>query len=146
MKMNEFMKCKGQFIAVEFTSTKAPRADFKNRVLTKNVRMVARAGIDFANLSVVKDGIADGSRGPIQTLPWGQWDQFPYTISHKGEMYYRLYPVANNIPKVTYFVDGNEVDKGSWMAYLTPSDQRAMVDGQVPQCITVKAANCKFPE
>lgn len=144
--MSKFMECKGQFIAVEFTTTKKPAAAFKNHVLTKKVRMVARAGINFANLTTVKEGIANGERGPVQSLPWGEWEQFPYTIKHKGEIYYRLYPVENNIPQVIYMIDGNEVDKGSWMALLTPSDQAAMVANNKPECITVKAANCEFPE
>ena len=142
---DKFFDCKGQFIAVEFTTVKSPRAEFKGTILAKSVRMVARAGIDYARLAAVKAGIESGERGEVQPLAWGEWDRFPYTITHKGGMYYRLYPVAGSVPTVTYTVDGIEVSKESWMGYLTPSERAKMESGDRPECITVKAENCQFP-
>lgn len=145
MSVNRFMQTKGQFIAVVFTSEKKPSAQHKGVRLTKSVRMVARAGIDFANLAVVREGIASGERGEVQPLPWGEWESFPYVIAHKGERYYRLYPVAGSVPSVTYMVDGVAVDREAWMGYLTPSERARMESGERPDCITVKASNCTFP-
>lgn len=146
MSADRFFDCKGQFIAVEFTTEKSPRAEFKGTRLARRVRMVARAGIDFANLATVRKGIANGERGEVQPLAWGEWDRFPYTIAHKGGMYYRLYPVASAVPTVTYTVNGGEVSRDEWMAYLTPSDRAKMESGDRPDCITVKAENCEFPD
>lgn len=145
MSADKFMQCKGQFIAVEFTTEKKPRAEFKGTVLAKRVRMVARAGIDFANLASVREGIANGERGEVQPLAWGEWDRFPYTIAHKGERYVRLYPVAGSVPTVAYTVNGETVDRDTYAGYLTPSDRAKMESGDRPECITVKESNCTFP-
>lgn len=145
MSADKFFDCKGQFLSVVFTTVKAPRAEFKGTVLAKRVRMVARAGIDFANLSTVREGIASGERGEVQPLSWGEWDRFPYTITHKGGLYYRLYPVAGSVPTVIYTVDGVEVSREVWAGYLTPSERAKMESGDRPDCITVKAENCEFP-
>lgn len=146
MSVDNFMACRGQFIAVEFTSTSTkPRAEFKGVSLAKRVRMVARAGIDFARMATVREGIANGERGEVQPLAWGEWESFPYVIAHKGERYYRLYPVAGSVPTVIYTVDGEEVSREVWAGYLTPSDRAKMESGDRPACITVKAGNCEFP-
>jgi len=146
MDISRFMQATGQFLTVEYTSTSTrPRAEFKGTVLAKRVRMVARAGVDFANLSAVKEGIESGERGEVQPLAWGDWFAFPYVISHKGGYYFRLYPVAGSKPTVIYSVDGEEVSREAWMGYLTPSDRAKMESGDRPDCITVKAENCEFP-
>ena len=146
MDIRRFMECKGQFLTVEYTSTSTrPRAEFKGVALAKRVRMVVRAGIDFANLKSVKDGIESGERGEVQPLAWGEWFLFPYVITHKGGYYFRLYPVAGSKPTVIYTVDGEEVSREAWMGYLTPSERAKMESGDRPECITVKAENCEFP-
>lgn len=145
MDIERFMRCAGSFLAVVFTTDKAPRAEFKGTRLTKRVSMVARAGIDYANLSAVRDGIASGERGEVESLPWGEWFAFPYVIRHKGNHYFRLYPVAGSKPTVTYMVNGEEVSKEAWMGFLTPSDRAKMESGDRPDCFTVKAENCEFP-
>lgn len=144
MSADKFMACKGQFIAVEFTTEKSPRAEFKGTRLAKRVRGVFRAGIDFARLATVREGIANGERGEVQPLAWGEWECFPYTITHKGGRYFRLYPVAGSVPTVAYMVNGETVDRDTFAGYLTPSE-RAKMDGDRPACITVKAENCVFP-
>jgi len=143
--IERFMRATGSFLSVVFTTDKAPRAEFKGTRLTKRVQMVARAGIDYANLSSVREGIANGERGEVQTLPWGEWFAFPYVIRHKGGYYFRLYPVAGSVPTVAYMVNGSEVSKEDWMAYLTPSERAKMESGDRPDCFTVKAENCEFP-
>ena len=145
MGIERFMRCAGSFLAVRFTTVRKPRAEFKGTVLTKRVSMVARAGIEYANISAVRDGIASGSRGEVESLPWGEWFAFPYVIRHKGGYYFRLYPVAGSVPTVAYMVDGKEVSKEAWMGYLTPSDRAKMESGDRPDCFTVKAENCEFP-
>ena len=145
MGIERFMQCAGSFIAVVFTTEKSPRAEFKGTRLAKRVRMVARAGIDFANLSTVRDGIASGERGEVQPLPWGEWFAFPYVIRHKGNHYFRLYPVAGSKPTVEYMVDGETVDRETWMGYLTPSERTKIESGDRPDCFTIKAENCEFP-
>jgi hypothetical protein len=105
--------------------------------------MVARAGIDFANLASTRKGIEGGERGEVQPLSWGEWFAFPYVITHKGGYYFRLYPVS--VQSVTYMVNGAEVSREAWLGYLTPSARAEAESGERPHCITVKAENCEFP-
>lgn len=146
MSVERFMQCKGQFIAVEYVSAGKPAASHKHRTLSKRVRMVARAGIDFARLSSTREAIATGERGEVQPLAWGEWESFPYTITHKGAAYFRLYPVAGSVPTVAYMIDGQTVTKADYMDCLTPSDRARMESADRPDCITVKADNCHFPD
>ena len=133
--------CKGQFINAAFTSTVKPAAANKHLTLTKETVGVFRSGIDYAQLASVKEGIASGERGEVESLPWGQWALFPWIIVHKETEYIRLYPVAGNIPAVTYFVDGTEVAKIDFQAHLTPSQ---LADKEAPACITKKLAEIHF--
>jgi hypothetical protein len=145
MSVEKFMSTTGQFIRVRYTSTSdKPSAGFKGTVLHKIVDAVVRGGIDFANLQAVKDGIATGTRGGVQGLSYGEWESFPYVIAHKGERYYRLYPVAGSRSTVRYFANGVEVTREAYMAFLTPSARDKA--SQPRDCFNVKAVNCEFPD
>ena len=128
----------GRFTSVSFASSPKPAAAFKAVQLTKVTRGVFRAGINFANLSSVKEGIESGERGEVQPLPWGEWKQFPYIIAHKGVEYVRLYPAVGGKVEVQYLVDGAEVTKEEFKKFLTPS---AAASGGAVECFTVKAEN-----
>jgi hypothetical protein len=73
--------------------------------VTKRTTAYVRTGINYANLGVVKEGIANGERGPVEPLPWGQWKQFPFVIVHTPKNsveteYVRMYPaVFDNLTK-----------------------------------------------
>jgi len=140
--MSKFTDCKGQFLAVKFRSDKKPAARFKGHRLAKVVSGVFRAGIHFANLGSVIDGIENGERGEVQGLAWGEWIDYPYVIAHKGAEYYRLYPVPGGRITVEYSVDEKIVSREVFAGYLTPSDA---AERDIPPCITVKAENCVFP-
>ena len=148
----KFLECAGQFLTVTFESQKRPAAAHKGRRLVKRTTGVFRAGVQFANLGAVKEGIATGQRGQVEPLPWGEWVLYPYIIQHKGEYYIRLYPpFARNgggelVPhwapgqiRVEYSVDGVAASKDEFYRYLTASE--AAKGGEVPQCFTVKASN-----
>jgi hypothetical protein len=129
---------KGQFISVTFTSSVKPKAAFKMVSLTKRTQGVFRAGVNFANLKPVLEGIAEGSRGEVGSLPWGEWEYFPYTITHNGQRYIRLYPTENCQLKVQYFADGVEISREAFKGYLMPSDVKKMESGEKPLCICPK--------
>lgn len=76
--------------------------------VTKKTCAYVRAGIDYANLASVRDGIESGERSEVGALKWGEWTTFPFIISHKGVDYVRLYPsVFANLPMTTeFFIDG----------------------------------------
>ena len=142
--LNKILKCKGSFVKASWKSNPKPKAAFKRVVLEKVSVGVVRAGIDYAKISSVKEGIADGTRGEVQPLPWGEWEQFPYTISHKGESYIRLYPSGNHKTKTTYFADGSVVSETEFCEYLTPSAADEILNPNPDKpllCFTVKANN-----
>jgi len=146
MSVERFMQCAGYMLSVVFTTEKKPAAAHKGVRLSKRVRGIFMAGTDYSRLPAVRDAIASGERGEVQPLPWGEWESFPYVIRHKGERYYRLYPVADTVLTVTYMVDGEEVSREVWAGFLTPSERAKMESGDRPDCITVKAGNCEFPD
>jgi hypothetical protein len=131
----------GQFVSASWSSNPTPAAAHKNAgvLLEKRTRAVVKTGIDFANLKEVKQGVASGERGEVQSLPWGEWAVFPYLIQHKGAEYFRLYPVENSKCEVEYRVNGENVTREVFKSYLTPSEQKKMDDGDAPITFTVKA-------
>lgn len=141
VNLNALFGSKGNFISVTFKSEKKPAAAFKGVKLEKIISGVFRAGIDFANLSSVKEGIASGERGEVQSLTWGEWINFPYLLAYKDERYVRLYPTANCKLTAIYLVDGVEVSNEKFKSYLTPSDKARAESGERPECITIKESN-----
>lgn len=112
----------GAFQSVAWESEKKPSAKFKGVSLKKRCKAVARAGVNFANLKIVKEGIENGERGEVQSLPWGEWETFPFTISHNGARYVRLYLNGGQIES-EYFVNGERTNKETFESYLNPSDR-----------------------
>ena len=149
----------GQFVKASWRSNPKPAASFKEVLLEKHTIAIVQTGVNFANLSSVKQGIADGERGEVQELPWGSWfidpvtekSWFPYVITHRSKgsdedtLYLRLYPSGadNHIPKSVFLVDGVTVDKNVFARYLTPSESKKLLDPTVdkPLCFTIKLKN-----
>jgi len=151
---DKILNSKGQFVKASWKSNPKPAAAHKNMLLEKHTVAVVQAGVNYANLSAVKEGIANGERGEVQELPWGEWyvdrltkkSWFPYVIEHKDQLYIRLYPstAGNHIPKSTFYVNGELVDKEEFAKYLTPSEAKKLLDPTEedrPLCFTIKADN-----
>ncbi len=151
---NKLLSAKGNFVKASWKSEPKPAAAHKGILLEKHTTAVVQAGVNFANLSSVKQGIADGTRDEVGELPWGQWytdkltgkSWFPHVIEHKDELYLRLYPSNgfNHTPKSIFFVEGKEVDKDTFASYLTPSEAKKLLnpsDEDRPLCFTIKSKN-----
>ena len=75
--------------------------------LTKRTHASMSFNYDYENAvnnRLEKKGLErnfDGSK-----LPWGEWLEYNRFISHKGEVYVRLYEIPTNTPKVEYLLDG----------------------------------------
>ncbi len=113
--------------------------------IEKQTCAYVRSGIDYANLGVVKQGIASGERGDVQPLPWGNWLEFPFLIEHKGEHYVRLYPASfqNLKPSVQWFRDGNPVELADIKESLLASEYTTYSDNE-PVCFTIRANDVVF--
>jgi hypothetical protein len=151
---NKILAAKGSFVKASWKSEPKPAAAHKGILLEKHTTAVVQAGVNFANLSAVKQGIADGTRDEVGELPWGEWyvdpltqkSWFPHVITHKDELYLRLYPSNgyNHTPKSIFFVGGVEVDKATFASYLTPSEAKKLLnptDEDRPLCFTIKSKN-----
>jgi hypothetical protein len=145
--LEKIINAKGRFVKAAWKSNPKPAAAYKSSVvLEKHTVGVVQAGIEFQNLSAVKDAIAAGERGEVQPLPWGQWSVYPYIIEHKEAEYIRLYPSGGfgHVPKTTYYVNGDVVEKSKFAEYLTPSEAQKLIGGgdeDRPLCFTIKAEN-----
>jgi hypothetical protein len=136
--IDAFLACKGQFASVTFKSNPKPAAAFKGVVLEKIVTNVFRAGVDFANLASVKEGIASNERGEVQPLAWGSWVNFPFVIEHKGERFLRL-TSAGKKAFVVFKVNGVTVGKDEFESFLVPS---ARSENKVAtEVISIKESN-----
>jgi len=140
--LDRILNSKGQFVKAVWKSNPTPAAAHKKSGITleKHTSAVCRAGINFANLSSVQQGIEEGTRGDVQELPWGQWKVFPYIIEHKEAEYIRLYPTDSKC-ETLYFVNGESTNRDTFASYLTPSDAAKMTSGEKPECFTIKREN-----
>ena len=147
MKSNEYIKIlstkKGQNITVNLERDCKVRAKFKGSNIKKLTRFVCRSGINYENMKSTKEARADGSLPSTnEGLPWGEWNKFPWTISHNGKEYLRLYPSNLNIkPEVSFMVDGKEVSKDEVRDMLLSSELKT--SDKPPSCYTVNSDNVK---
>lgn len=137
------INAKAHYVKCTYRTEKKPKASFKGTQLVKVTSGVFRSGIAYENLQEVKEGIASGERGEVQPLPYGEWDNYPYTIKHNDKIQYRMYPTNNKThrPKSKYFVDGNLVSNEEFAGYLTPSAAEKMLNPTPTPCFNVKEEN-----
>ena len=119
-------------------------------VVEKVTSLVVRGGIDYDNMKAVQEGREDGSL-PAENagLPWGEWAEFPYHISHKGTDYARFYPAsgidiatgAAFVPHVEYFLNGELAEKKDIQEICLASEFPNR--DEAPLCFTIKAENVR---
>ena len=111
--------------------------------IAKRTETHVRAGIEFANLASVKNGIESGKRDTVGKLPCGQWRKGyrPFIIDHKGEVYVRLYPSSfgNLKSHVEYTMDGMPATYEQVAPYLLASEKRK--NDNTPECFTLRASS-----
>ena len=115
---------KGTFAIARIVSDKKPLKAYRQHKITKVVLATVRTGVEFKNLAINEDR-------ETGSLPWGEWEVYPYAIQHKGNRYIRLY--LGNSMKVFYLVDGVKVASEVAKAMLPKSNSTGK-----PSCITVK--------
>jgi hypothetical protein len=113
--------------------------------VTKITRIVIRGGVEYDNIGLVQEKRENGEL-PAENagLPWGEWVEYPLHISHKGTDYARFYPASgiDFSPKVTYFLNGMEVDK-SVVEPICLASEFPIKREEKPLCFTIKAENVK---
>jgi hypothetical protein len=118
---------KGQFIRLRYKSVPTSTLSASSRkagvMLEKETEGVFRTGVNYANLSAVKEAIEAEERGEVQPLPKGQtWAVFPWVIkTDKGGELLRITVAEGQFPKVVYKVNGVEVSKENYESHLVAS-------------------------
>jgi len=101
-----FMSKRGQICSVTYERPLKTRKSAGDIKVTKKVEgLLCRAGIEYDNQAAVQEKRETGELPPENAgLPWGEWDQYPYTIKHKGETYFRFSTLNNptSSHKTTY--------------------------------------------
>jgi hypothetical protein len=132
---------KGSNRRAVFQRTLKTRKGIEN-VVTKITSIVVRAGIDYDKQKAVMEGRENGEL-PTENagLPWGEWAEFPFHITHKGEDYVRFYAGSglDFQPKVEYFIDGVSVPKEQIVSLCLKSETETKEEK--PLAMTVKASN-----
>jgi hypothetical protein len=126
---------KGANIGIETSRLCKVRKDCQFTI-GKVSRYYVRQGVDYSHLASVRQGIAEGTRGEVESLPWGTWEVPNEVITHKGQQYLRLYPsTLPNLPHETkWLCDGMPVQLDTVKPYLLASE----LDDSKPATFTVK--------
>jgi len=131
---------KGANLSAEWKRPMKVRKSAGDVVVEKITHAVVRGGVDYENIGTVKEGREDGTLPKENAgLPWGEWAEFPFHITHKGTDYLRLYPSSgiDFTPKTQYFLNGEEVGKEIVEPLCLASEFK--VNDQKPTCFTIKA-------
>lgn len=129
---------KGQFGRASWTKALKTRKGVSAKI-EKQVTMSMRAGLDYDNLTAVKEKRESGELPKENAgLPWGQWVAFPYLISHKDKHYLRLYPNGNGKIETQYFLNGEKTTMEAIAPHVLASE---LPSGEKPECITVTLEN-----
>lgn len=128
---------RGQFIGV--TLARPCKVRKGQESLIKETRFTARFGVDYSNLSPIKERTDETGEGP-GPLPWGEWAVFPWIITHKGDLYVRFTLVPGRVPTVRFCTQtGEEVDRDVAKARCLASEFPKREEA--PLVITCKVAN-----
>ena len=99
-----------------FTNLVTKRQARVRKSCTSNIDKITkytniRFGINYDNISQTKQKRQMGDIPQHnEGLPWGEWENYPYTIKHNGKRYLRFYAQSNKI-KTTWIRDGVVVRK-----------------------------------
>jgi hypothetical protein len=103
---------KGTLMVLGYKKPLTMRAAFRSQPLYRVWRGTVRPGCNYDELGVVKEMREDG-RLPEENagLPYGEWDEFPYTIKHNGKIQYRFTRTGGRtLSSVIVDAEGNAVD------------------------------------
>lgn len=101
---------KGVFTAMVWERPCKTKKAFNNEIIVKRSEGVVRFGIEYDNMKAVQqkrnEGILPEKNAGLQ---WGEWLEYPYIITHKGNKYLRCATSQNNKIKTTYYKNGVKV-------------------------------------
>lgn len=133
-------KQKGSWRRMVWQKELPVRAIYKDLYkVTKVTEGTVRFGINYDNMGAVKAKRAAGELPQANAgLPWGQWKQYPYSITHKGKDYFRVALDKNNKLVSTYYINGKPATPEQVYAICTKS---AFSSGNTPDILTIAIDN-----
>jgi hypothetical protein len=129
---------KGVFSIVEMEKTLKVKKGFQP--ITKKSSFQVQLGVEYDNKKSVQEKRADGTL-PAENagLPWGEWLQYPYVITHKGEQYLRVSLFNGTFkPTAAYYQNGVEITREQAQAQAYASEFQ---DHSGADCFSLKASN-----
>lgn len=146
MKKLESLICtlaKGQFVSVEtiYPSEKMDGELYKkvggmpNPMFGRITKRTEYQGVRVCDYESLADVIAEREQGKAAREPWYNWISFPFIAEGKknGNRYMVVKPTSNTAYKVTYFVDGIEVEYADIAQYF-----KAKSRGEEPRMLTLQ--------
>jgi hypothetical protein len=121
----------GAFQRFTWRTAVKPAAAHRGVTLEKVTTATARTQAEYKNFAENRDR-------ETGALPFGKWLVYPTVIAHKDRYYGRLYVLDGSI-RTVYYVDGAEVDRDTFLSYLTPSQRKP--SRPTAGCITVALDN-----
>jgi hypothetical protein len=141
---------RGQSLNVRLVSNVDCLAAHRSNLVQKVTLMTVVSGVSFENRKDIREAIEAGERGEIQPLAWGEWIQFPFVISHKGQDYIRLYlpsqaQQAAGFGKTTvqFICNGQPITRNEAILLC---GSKAQARENESGCMTVKADNLAIVE
>ena len=139
---NEILKLqKGQFVAVTtmYPTSKVDEDLYKkiggmpNPFMGRITKRTEHSGIHVCEYENMAQVIAEREQGKEPKAPWYEWLEFPYIVRGKknGNDYFIVKTTQNYHAKVTYYLDGVEVDY-SEIAHAFKAKSR----GELPRVLT----------
>ena len=131
---------KGTFHRMTWSKELKTLAKYKDAFkVEKESTATVRFGVQYDNMKSVQ-GKRESGELPQENagLPWGEWKEYPYTISHKGNEYLRASITPTTKIKTVYKLNGKEVDKTEIEKLV-----RAESKGSKPDVLTVNIENIK---
>jgi hypothetical protein len=136
--LNLLMSRKGQIVTLV---TERPMKVRKNQLpITKRSEFQCRVGVNYDNIKAVQEKRETGEL-PAENagLPWGEWVEFPYVISHKGELYLRCTVLNNDFYREpVYTQQGDVISRETAQEQCLASEFSARGDNEV---FTVKLSS-----
>ena len=109
---------KGTFHSIRWNKELKTKKSCADTITKRTYVSSARLGVDYSHMKSVKEthNLDEKGNAIVESLPWGTWDRFPYTISHKGNEYLRVSMIDGTKFDTTYYRNGKQVTKESIMS------------------------------
>ena len=129
--LDKFLSKKGQICGLTMEKKLKTKKSFSG-VITKRTKMTVRAGVQYDNITAVKEARETGEL-PAENagLPWGQWKIYPYVIEHNGKNYLRFSKLNGGQIETQYYLDGKEVKKSEIESFALASEFKTSGDFEV---------------